>query len=256
MHFVTPIDYWRSGVALWKQSAEFQIEMTRVAYGLAGSWQGAVFTSKAALAVNAKRGTTPVPARAATAAMKSAPELVTRELVGAKTVSRPALTSVVSSAPVAAPTPVFAAKKPVEKASAATVVTLPVTNKSQGFVGTPPKSVVDGTPVSLVEPVAGDTPVATTSGTNLNEIVAKVSAATVTQTKVSQNAVLDAKPATTPAVQPDDLETTQSLIESLALEQRKTAASAVEPQAPRKPKSTGANTRKSSRRKSGLGIKT
>ncbi|MFT6224463.1 MAG: Meckel syndrome type 1 protein [Paracoccaceae bacterium] len=253
MHFVTPIDYWRSSVALWKQGAEFQIEMTRMAYGLAGSWQGAVFTSKAALAVHSERATPPVPTRVAPVQKKPAPELVAREPAGKETASRPALASVGSSAPVAAPKPVAAAK-PVEKASVATVVTLPATGKSQGSVGAPPKSRVDATPVNLVAPVAGDTPVATTNGTN--EIEAKGSAEKLTQAKALQPAALEAKPAAMPAAQPDDLEATQSLIESLALEQRKTAASAVEPQAPRKPKSKVANTRKSSRRKPGLGTKT
>ncbi|MEO0831561.1 MAG: hypothetical protein AAFY03_14020, partial [Pseudomonadota bacterium] len=47
---MTPLDYWRSGLHLWTRTAEMQVEMTRVAFGMAEDWQnmmlkGAPFAS-------------------------------------------------------------------------------------------------------------------------------------------------------------------------------------------------------------------
>ncbi|MEL6211494.1 MAG: hypothetical protein AAFR44_15205, partial [Pseudomonadota bacterium] len=42
MQFMTPLDYWRTGMALWSRSAELQMEMTRVAFGMAGGWSEAM----------------------------------------------------------------------------------------------------------------------------------------------------------------------------------------------------------------------
>ena len=36
---MTPIDYWRVSLAFWTRAVEAQVEMTRIAYGMAESWQ-------------------------------------------------------------------------------------------------------------------------------------------------------------------------------------------------------------------------
>ena len=128
IQFMTPIDYWRAGMAVWSRSAELQIEMTRMAYGMAGTWSEAMMgPSLTAMRMMTPTGSKP-PRGAATghSTLAPAPKATTAKVTPlTPAVRRKAAEPAVpvsdangAAAPIEAKPAKDAAEKPVRKRAA------------------------------------------------------------------------------------------------------------------------------------------